>query len=283
MGASILITGAAGMLGRTLSQRFSGQRLHALMRQDLDITVEKDVFSSFEKLAPDVVIHCAAMTQVDLCESEQEQAYVVNQRGSENIARASQAIGARLIGISTDYVFRGDGERPYCEEDETQPQTVYGQSKLAGERAILELCEKSLVARVAWLYGPSGPSFLHTMLRLGQVDGDPLQVVNDQIGNPTSTLAVAAHLELLLETDLSGIVHLTCEGEATWFDFTRAIFQRTGLSREVESCTSDVYPRPAPRPANSRLEKSVLARCDLPPMPSWQEALDEFLRLHPKG
>ena len=121
------------------------------------------------------------------------------------------------------------------------------------------------------------------MLRLGQVQGNPLQVVRDQIGNPTSTLAVAAHLKLLLETDLRGVVHLTCEGEATWFDFTRAIFQRAGLSREVEACTSDVYPRPAPRPANSRLEKSVLGKHGVETMPTWQDALDDFFRLYPKG
>ena len=283
MSTSILITGSAGMLGRTLVERFQAQTVYPMTRQDLDITVERDVFERLQELKPDVVIHSAAMTQVDLCESEQEQAFEVNQRGSLNIGRACQAIGARLIAISTDYVFRGDGDRPYREDDETQPQTIYGKSKLAGEHAVLESCDNALIARVAWLYGPGGPSFLHTMTRLGKMDGERLQVVRDQIGNPTSTLAVAAHLEHLIKTDLRGVVHLTCEGEATWFDFTKAIFERLGLSREVEPCTSDVYPRPAPRPANSRLEKSVLAQHGLPAMPNWKDALNEFLRLYPKG
>ncbi len=283
MTTSILITGAGGMLGRTLCRHFRDSNVSAMTRADLDITCQKSVMESFTSINPDVVVHCAAMTQVDACESEEQRAFTINHTGSLYVAQAAQKIGSRLIGISTDYVFRGDGKRPYRESDPTEPQTVYGKSKLEGERAILGECDNALVARVAWLYGPAGPSFLHTMARLGGMEGDSLQVVADQVGNPTSTLAVAAHLELLLNSDIRGVVHLTCGGEATWYEFTRAIFDRMGLKREVRTCTSDAFPRPAPRPANSRLENSVLSKEGICAMPHWKQALHEFLELYPEG
>lgn len=283
MNQSVLITGAGGMLGRSLRQRLSGHQVFALGRDDLDVTCQKSVFESFQALKPDVVIHCAAMTQVDDCETKQEHAFAVNHLGSLHVAQAAKQIQTRLIAISTDYVFKGDALKPYPENAPTEPQTIYGKSKLEGEQAILQEYSDALVARVAWLYGPGGPSFLHTMLRLGKMGGDPMQVVKDQIGNPTSTLAVANHIELLMHSDLRGLVHLTCEGEATWFEFTQAIFEQAGLAREVLGCTSDAFPRPAPRPANSRLEKRVLADNAMEPMPHWRVALNHFLELYPEG
>lgn len=283
MSHSVLITGAGGMLGRSLCQRFREHQVFARGRSELDVTCQKSVLETFKALKPDVVIHCAAMTQVDDCETQQERAFAVNHLGSLHVAQAAKQVKSRLIAISTDYVFKGDSLQPYPENAPTEPQTIYGQSKLEGERAILSEYGDAVVARVAWLYGPGGPSFLHTMMRLGKMGGDPMQVVNDQIGNPTSTLAVAEHIEILMRSDIRGVVHLTCEGEATWFEFTREIFERAGLNREVLACTSDAFPRPAPRPANSRLEKGALLKEGIQAMPHWKEALNDFLEMYPEG
>ena len=279
----ILVTGAEGMLGRTLMRRLNGHDCRGTDIGDCDLTKGSDVEALIGEVKPDVVIHGAAMTAVDDCETQQDLAFAVNVRGSGNVAVACHRHGARLIAISTDYVFDGDLDRPYREDDPTGPRTVYGQTKLAGEELIRTHCPNHVIARVAWLYGAGGPSFLHTMLRLGSQDGDPLKVVDDQIGNPTSTDAVADGIERLLSAQIAGVVHMTCEGEATWCTFTKEIFRQTGLTREVVPCTTDEYPRPAPRPANSRLENRSLRLHGLPEMPSWQAALEAFLREHPDG
>lgn len=280
---SILITGASGMLGRTVSRHFQDHQTFAFSRGELDICDAQSVHACFMRTHPNVVIHCAAMTRVDDCESQQQEAFGVNETGTANVARSAAEIGARLIAVSTDYVFAGNGSEPYGETDATAPRTVYGKSKLLGEQAALTLCPNALVARIAWLYGPGGPSFFHTMAKLGALEGEPLQVVDDQAGNPTSTLAVAEGLRRLLATDLRGVVHLTCEGEASWFQFAKAIFERLGLGREIEPCSSERFVRPAPRPQNSRLFKGVLNRAGIGPMPNWESALDEFIEKFPEG
>jgi len=281
----VLITGAKGMLGRTLSRRWSG--LHDLIatdRENLDITDARACTAAVAGLRLDCVVHCAAYTAVDRCEAEVEAAFRLNAVGSANIAIACQRAGVRLIAISTDYVFGGDLQRPYHEWDATGPRTVYGRSKLAGEEAVRTHCPDHVIARIAWLYGPGGPSFVHTMLKLGRQGGAPLRVVDDQIGNPTSTDAVAGTLVPLLGRDGPvGTMHATCGGEATWHGFTQAIFARTGLTRGVEPCTTAAYPRPAPRPANSRLDTMALRLHGLPATPPWQEALDRFLHDFPEG
>ena len=279
----ILVTGADGMLGRTLMRRLSDHECRGTDIGDCDLTQGGDVEAMIGDFRPDAVIHCAAMTAVDDCETKQELAFAVNVKGSGNVAVACGRHGARLIAISTDYVFAGDLDRPYHEDDPTGPRTVYGQTKLAGERLIAVHCPNHVIARVAWLYGAGGPSFLHTMLRLGNQAGDALKVVDDQIGNPTSTDAVAGGIERLLSAQIAGVVHLTCEGEATWFEFTKEIFRQAGLTREIVPCTTDEYPRPAPRPANSRLENRALRLHGLPDLPSWQAALATFLEEHPDG
>ncbi len=192
------------------------------------------------------------------------------------MASACYACSARLIAYSTDYVFQGDLDRPYHEWDETHPQTIYGQSKLAGEQAIRLHCPDHLICRLAWLYGSGGPSFVHTMLKLAKTTDAPLKVVNDQVGNPTTTDAVAQHTMLLLEKPIVGTMHLTCEGEATWYDFTKEIFRQWNIEKEVIPCSSDEYPRPARRPKNSRLEKRAIRLNNLPDMPLWQDALADF-------
>ena len=271
------------MLGRTLVRHLSEHDVRPVDIEDFDLRDPRQTRDAIADARPDAVIHCAAMTAVDRCETETDTAYAVNALGSAHVAIAAHAAGARLLAISTDYVFSGGGPRPYHEWDAPGPRTVYGQSKLAGEEAIRAHCPDHLILRIAWLYGAGGPSFVHTMLRLGPQSGDPLRVVNDQHGNPTSTDAVAAHVRRLLEVPAVGTMHLTCEGETTWYDFTLAIFAAKKFERGVNACDTSEYPRPAPRPANSRLENRALRLLGLPPMPTWQDALSAFLAEHPDG
>ena len=266
------------MLGRTLQRHFRHHEVFIADLPEVDITDGRSIGQAVAAFRPDVVIHCAAMTQVDACETDPDTAYRINALGSAYVAQAAARQGARMIAISTDYVFDGLSDRPYHEFDCPAPKTVYGASKRAGEQAVQAHCPDHTIVRIAWLYGEGGPSFVHTMLRLGAQTGDPLKVVNDQIGNPTSTDAVAGLIAQLLEKPIPGVVHGTCEGEATWNEFAHAIFRSARLTRGLESCTTADFPRPAPRPANSRLEKRVLRLAGLLPMPHWEEALERFMR-----
>ena len=276
----IVITGGRGMLARTLLHTLAAEHeLIPIDVQEADITNAEEVDGCIGRLRPDAVIHCAAMTQVDDCESKREIAFRVNGDGAGNVAAACARHQARLIAISTDYVFDGESPRPYREDDlAVGAKTVYGQSKRAGELQTLANCPSALICRISWLYGAGGPSFVHTMLRLADGTRPVLKVVNDQHGNPTSTAAVAGHLKLLLgHPELQGILHLTCEGEATWYEFAQEIFRLKGIRQVVEPCSTAQYPRPAPRPSNSRLEKARLRELGLPPMPDWHDALAQFL------
>ncbi len=274
----ILITGARGMLGRELAAYLPqcGHELILAGRAELDITDAGQCRKVITDTSPQLLINCAAMTAVDACETEIEKAYLLNEAAPANLARACHDSGCTMIQISTDYVFDGKKDSPYTETDATAPQTVYGASKLAGEKAVAANCDDYIIARVAWLYGSSGPSFLHTMLKLSKAGHPQLKVVNDQTGNPTSCNAVAAGLEKLIRNNCRGLFHLTCEGEATWYDFTREIFKLAGVSQKVVPCSSEEYPRPARRPKNSRLENSGLKAAGLPAQPDWREALNDF-------
>jgi dTDP-4-dehydrorhamnose reductase len=266
------------MLGRTLQRRLRQHQLCIADLPEVDIAVGRSVEQAVAAFHPEVIIHCAAMTQVDVCETEPDKAYRINALGSANVACAAARHGARMIAVSTDYVFDGLLDRPYHEFDVPAPKTLYGVSKWAGEEAVRRHCPDHTILRIAWLYGESGPSFLHTMLKLGAQAGAPLKVVNDQIGNPTSTDAVAELILRLLADPLPGVVHGSCEGEATWFGFTQEVFAQAGIVREVVPCSTAEFPRPAPRPANSRLEKRMLRLAGFPPMPHWKEALAAFLQ-----
>lgn len=277
----ILITGGRGMLGRTLCAELKEFELIPTDLPEADITDEKQFGEVLGKYQPDAVIHCAAMTAVDKCETEKDKAFLINAAGSENVAKACSRYGIRLIAISTDYVFDGASDRPYNEFDlATGGNTIYGKSKFAGEEAVRRLCPNHLICRISWLYGAGGPSFVHTMIKLADGTRPELKIVADQIGNPTSTLAVARKLrELLLRPELTGTFHLTCEGEASWADFAAEIFRLTGKQQTITPCTTSEFPRPAPRPANSRLDKMRLRQAGLAPMPHWQDALAEFIGL----
>jgi dTDP-4-dehydrorhamnose reductase len=277
----ILITGGKGMLGRTLVRRFADHNVVVADLPEVDITCLESITAAISTAAPEIVIHCAAMTAVDACEEEWDVAFRVNASGSTNVAIACHRARARLLAVSTDYVFAGDSPDPYSEFDTPAPRTVYGASKLAGEEAVREHCPDHCIVRIAWLYGPGGPSFYHTMCRLGSQSGAPLRVVDDQLGNPTSTDVVADVLRHLMVARLAGTFHATCEGQATWFEFARAIFAARGLARGLEPCTTAEFPRPAPRPANSRLRKMRLPHCGLPLPMDWREALERFVKEYP--
>ena len=275
----VLLTGGKGMLGRTLSRELTGFEVVPTDLPDADITDAAAFDALLRRERPDVVIHCAAMTAVDKCESESDLAYKLNAFGSANVAGSCHRNGIRLIAISTDYVFDGDSERPYNEFDRpTGGKTVYGRSKFAGEEAVRQHCPDHVICRISWLYGSGGPSFVHTMMNLADGSRPELKVVCDQTGNPTSTLAVARQLrEILLRRELCGTFHLTCEGEASWAEFAAEIFRLAGKKQRIVPCTTEEYPRPAPRPANSRLDKMMLRLAGLPAMPHWKTALAEFM------
>ena len=276
----VLLTGGKGMLARTISREFSEFEIISTGRPDTDITDAHIFDKRCEIVKPDVVIHCAAMTAVDRCETESDLAWKINAVGSANVAAACSRHGIRLIAISTDYVFGGDSRVPYTEFDVPSGGiNVYGRSKFAGEQVIRAHCPNHVIARTSWLYAQGGPSFVHTMMRLADGSRDILRVVDDQRGNPTSTLAVTRALrEIIRQPELVGTFHLTCEGDASWYEFACRIFELAGKSQKVEPCTSDEYRTSARRPANSRLEKKMLRLRGLPPMPDWQDSLREFLR-----
>ena len=221
------------------------------------------------------------MTKVDDCEAKRDLAFKLNEEGSRNVALAAKACGARLFAISTDYVFSGEPPKEpwaWSEMDIPRPRTVYGASKFAGEQMIQMILPEAVIIRIAWLYGSGGPSFIHTMAKLGAQGGAPLKVVNDQRGNPTSTKTVADVIRFLMtKPDVSGIVHGTCEDQCTWYDLTVELFRLLGLKREVVPCTTEEFPRPAPRPHNSALKKSVLNLLGYR-TPNWKDALAEFVK-----
>ena len=269
------------MLGRTLCRELTDFEVIPTDLPEGDITDPAAFDSLLKKHKPDAVIHCAAMTAVDQCETEMDLAYRLNAFGSANVAAACRRRRIRLIAISTDYVFDGALNRPYHEFDRPDGgNTVYGRSKFAGEEAVRSQCPDHVICRISWLYGPGGPSFVHAMMKLADGTRPVLKVVNDQHGNPTSTLAVARSLRNILNRrELTGTFHLTCEGEATWAEFAEEIFRIMNIHQQIVPCSTREFPRPAPRPANSRLDKMMLRLAGLPPMPHWKEALREFCNL----
>lgn len=277
----ILITGGKGMLGRTLQRDLAGHEIIVADLPEWDITDDTGFVAKVCEAKPELIVHCAAMTKVDDCETNRDLAFRLNEDGSRNVALAAKACGARLFAISTDYVFSGEPPREpwaWSETDIPRPRTVYGASKFAGEQMIQMLLPEAVIIRIAWLYGAGGPSFVHTMAKLGAQEGAPLKVVNDQRGNPTSTKTVADVIKFLMtKSDVSGIVHGTCEDQCTWYDLTVELFRLLGLKRKVVPCTTEEFPRPAPRPHNSALKKSVLNLLGYR-TPKWQDALAEFVK-----
>jgi dTDP-4-dehydrorhamnose reductase len=268
-----LITGAAGMLGRDLQHALRDRDVTALSRAELDITDRDAVRAAVA--GHDVVINSAAYTKGDDAETHEDDAYAVNATGPALLAQATAATGARLVTISTDYVFHGDGTSPYVEDAPTDPINAYGRTKAAGEALVREIApDSSYIVRTAWIYGAHGPNFAATMLRLA-ASHDTVSVVTDQIGQPTWTGDLAARIVELLDADApAGIYHGTNSGQGSWFDFTKAIFAEAGLDPDrVLPTDSAAFVRPAPRPAYSVLGHDAWGRAGLAPLRDWREAL----------
>jgi dTDP-4-dehydrorhamnose reductase len=273
-----LVTGAGGQLGGDVEDvlRAYAEDVVALGRADLDITDRDAVEEHIVGGRPAIVINCAAYTDVDGAENDEDSAYAVNAHGPALVAEACAKAGAKLVHVSTDYVFAGDASAPYPETERPAPRTAYGRSKAAGEQAVLTAGAHAHVVRTAWLYGAYGPNFVKTMARLA-ADRETLEVVDDQIGAPTWSLHLARGVVALAASDQpGGVWHCTSTGEASWYVFARAIFAELGLDpARVQPTTTDKFPRPAPRPAYSVLGGRKWRRAGLPQMPHWRDALHE--------
>jgi dTDP-4-dehydrorhamnose reductase len=256
------------MLGRATAG-LAGIGAVALRRADLDIADARAIAAAVERVAPDVVINCAAYTDVDGAEAAPERALQINGDAAGLIAAAAP----RIVHVSTDYVFDGSKREPYVESDAVAPIGSYGRSKLAGEQAVAAANPNHVIVRTAWLFGLHGRNFVDTMLRVGEERG-AAKVVDDQVGCPTYTGHLAAALLELAAGAQTGVVHLAGAGRCSWFEFAGAIFERAGLDVRLEPCTTEEFPRPAPRPAWSVLGTE---RADVPVLPSWQDGLDAYL------
>lgn len=272
-----LVTGASGMLGADLIAALTsrGEPATGMDRASLDVTDAAAVIDAIARCRPDVVVNCAAWTAVDDAEASEEQALAVNAGGAANLAAASAGVGARLVQISTDYVFPGDADRPYAEDSVPAPGTAYGRTKLAGEQAVLSrLPGSGYVVRTAWLYGAHGPSFVRTMIQLA--DQRPtVDVVDDQHGQPTWTVDVVRQIIALAHSAAApGIYHATSSGQTTWFGLAREIFGLLGADpSRVRPIPGSALPRPAPRPAYSVLGHDAWAEASIAPIGEWRTAL----------
>ena len=287
----LLITGADGQLGRELlhvlesgqseigavSPSYDGAAVVAVDVDKLDIANLAGVAAFVEAERPDIIVNCAAMTNVDACEGDGRAALRVNSVGVRNVAVAAQNVNAKLLHVSTDYVFPGDSGEPYCEWDAPSPKTVYGKSKLMGENFARRFSDKTFVVRTAWLYGYHGGNFVKTILKNIAEKGS-LKVVDDQRGNPTHANDLAHHILKLALTEEYGVYHCTGNGECSWYDFAVKIVELAGVAGTVSPCTTAEFPRPAPRPAYSSLENMMLACTVGDEMRTWEEALASYFK-----
>ncbi|MEF2968153.1 dTDP-4-dehydrorhamnose reductase [Paenibacillus sp. M1] len=283
----VLVTGAEGQLGKDVVSLFqqAGHTVFPFDRHSLDITTLETCFLRLNETEPDVVIHCAAYTAVDQAEQEVDAAYAVNAVGTRNMVLASEKVGAKFCYISTDYVFDGMSEVPYHEYDNTNPQSIYGKSKRAGEILVQSLSSAYFIVRTSWVYGLHGNNFVKTMLRLGEQQ-QVLNVVNDQKGSPTYTVDLASFLLELVQTEKYGIYHASNTDSCTWYEFAKAIFEEAGeglgktYSVQVNPCSTEDFPRPAPRPRNSVMEHLSIRTNGLKDLRPWREGLREFLLVY---
>jgi len=291
-GPRILIVGGSGQLGLELQRSFAGTNpMVAVDRETMDLSVPDRIRAMVAEVKPDVILNAAAYTAVDRAESEPEIAAAVNARAPRILAEEASKIGALLVHYSTDYVFDGTKRGPWTEEDEPNPLSAYGATKLTGEEAIREVGGRYLIFRTSWVYGPHGKNFLLTMLKLGR-ERDQLRVVDDQSGAPTTSLELARATRTIVDGALAGqfgateqwvgLYHMTCEGETTWYGFTHAIFARAGALMgkrrlEIQPIPTSEYPTPAKRPRNSVLSNAKLRERFGVALPAWETALDVVL------
>ena len=284
----ILVTGCNGQLGRAINQVYARDEVEFINTDvvegpgvtALDITDVKGVLALVRQTKPEVIINCAAHTNVDKCEEQWDLAYKINAIGPRNLSIAATEAGAKLIHVSTDYVFAGDGTKPYTEFDPVAPNSAYGKTKLEGERFVQQFAQKYFIVRTAWLYG-DGKNFAKTMLRLSETH-DKVSVVCDQIGSPTSALELARMIHALEPTENYGLFHGTCEGFCSWADFASEVFRLAGKDTEVEYITTEEYqrrnPASAKRPAYSVLENYMLKLTSGYRMADWKDAVAEYMR-----
>ena len=275
----VFVTGVKGQLGydvvRELEKR--GMEAVGVDIEEMDITDAESVSRVIKAAAPDAVIHCAAYTAVDAAEDNEELCRKVNADGPRNIARVCKELDIKMIQISTDYVFNGDGVRPWEPDDVCAPQSVYGQTKYEGELAVQEILDKYFIVRIAWVFGVNGKNFVKTMLNLAQTK-DTITVVNDQFGSPTYTYDLAKLLVDMIQTEKYGIYHATNEGICSWYEFACAIFQEAGINMNVLPVSSSEYAAKAKRPCNSRMSKDKLTEEGFDKLPTWQDALRRYLK-----
>ncbi|MFB6367615.1 dTDP-4-dehydrorhamnose reductase [Paenibacillus elgii] len=274
----VLVTGARGQLGTDVVDIFKEKYcVFGLGRKELDITNLEQTKNVINELRPDVIIHAAAYTAVDLAETEEEQAYRVNAVGTRNLAICAEQVGAKMCYISTDYVFDGTSTIPYREYDNTNPLSVYGKSKRAGEVLVQSLCSKYFIVRTSWVYGSHGNNFVKTMIKLAK-EKEHIKVVNDQYGSPTYTVDLANFLKELIITEKYGIYHSSNTGICTWYEFARAIFEEIEAKTTLEPCSTDEFQRPAPRPMYSAMEHLSIKINDFSDLRNWRLALNEYIK-----
>ena len=274
----ILVTGAGGQLGYDLVKELNrrGHEVIGVGSKEMDITDAAAVKETLTALRPDAVMHCAAYTAVGNAEDEREKCDAVNHIGTENIAKACANIGAKLLYLSTDYVFDGEGERPWEPDDEVQPLNTYGLTKYLGEEAVRSYVDKHFIVRISWVFGINGKNFVKTMLRLGE-EREQLTVVRDQIGSPTYTPDLSRLLADMIASEKYGTYHATNEGVCSWYEFACAIMKKAGLNAKVLPVGSDEYPVKAKRPLNSRMSKDKLTENGFARLPHWEDALERYL------
>lgn len=275
----ILVTGVKGQLGYDVVKCLEQRQLACIGadKEEFDITDLEAVRAFFAKEKPTAVIHCAAYTAVDKAEEELELCYKVNAEGTRNLALACRELDIKMLYISTDYVFTGNGENFYETEDKTAPLSQYGRTKLAGEEAVKELLSKYFIVRISWVFGKNGGNFVKTMLRLGR-EKKELNVVADQFGSPTYTKDLAPLLCDMIVSEKYGIYHATNEGICSWAEFAKEIFLQAGIHVQVNEVTTEEYKTKALRPKNSRMSKESLVRAGFERLPAWQDALSRYLQ-----
>lgn len=276
----ILVTGVRGQLGYDVVNELTKRGIEAVGVdiQEMDITDAASVNRVIREAAPDAVIHCAAYTAVDAAEENEELCRRVNADGPQNIANVCKELDIKMVYISTDYVFDGQGERPWEPDDERAPKSVYGQTKYEGELAVQNTLDKYFIVRIAWVFGINGKNFVKTMLQLSQ-NHDTIKVVNDQFGSPTYTYDLAKLLADMVLTEKYGIYHATNEGICSWYDFACAIFREAGIQINVVPVTTAEYGAKASRPANSRMSKEKLTENGFEKLPPWQDALKRYIEI----
>ena len=275
----VLVTGTKGQLGFDVCNELTrrGIENQGIDRDECDITNKQAVLDYIYNYAPDVVVHCAAYTAVDRAESEEHVCRRVNRDGTEYIALACKTINAKMVYISTDYVFNGKGDKFFEVDDETGPLNIYGLTKLEGEEQVRKILEKYFIVRISWVFGVNGNNFINTMLRLSGGNKE-LQIVADQIGSPTFTYDLAPLICDMIETEKYGTYHATNEGECSWAEFAEHIFKVAGQNVLVHHITTEEYPTKAVRPKNSRLSKKSLDEAGFRRLPDWKDAVERYIK-----